>query len=362
MLPDLIHRYADLLLDYCTEIGSGDVVAIHAPTPAQDLARALVRGTLQRGGEPLLRLTYPAWHEDVVACASDGYLASEPDLELQEMRATDAFIRIAAPTNSRALQEADGARQARLTERQRPVTEARLDGTRWVVTLFPTASGAQDAGMSVDAFERFVFDAMYLFDDDPAARWRELGERQQRLVDRLSRAEEIHLSAPGTDLRLRVGGRTWVNSAGHRNMPSGEVFTGPLEDSAEGTVTFGVPSYVDGAEVRDARLRFEQGVVVDASAGRGEEVLLRRLERDAGARRLGELGIGTNDRIRRAIGSTLLDEKIGGTVHLALGRSYPQTGGSNDSSLHWDLVCDLREGGELRADGEVVQRDGRFLD
>lgn len=357
----MLTRYADLLLDYCTEVQAGDVVSINVETPATELARALVRGVLTRGGEPLLRLTYPEWTQDLVECASDGLLSSPPELALDEVRRTDVWIRVGAQVNSRALQDADPARLGRLQTRMRPVQDHRVEHTRWVGTLFPTAAGAQDAGMSLDAYERFVFGAMHLFDEDPAGAWRDLQRHQAGLIERLAAADEIHIRGEGTDLRLRVGGRTWVNSAGHRNMPSGEIFTGPLEDSAEGHVHFDVPSFVSGAEVRGVTLRFRAGEVVEASAEIGEALLHERLARDPGARRLGEIGIGTNREIDRPTGSTLFDEKIGGTVHLALGRSYVQTGGVNESSIHWDLIRDLRRGGEILLDGRPFQKDGEFL-
>ncbi len=361
MHPHVIDRYADLLLDYCTDVTAGDVVSLNVETPATVLARALVRGVLQRGATPLLHLAYPELQQDLLECASDGYLASEPTFALHEVQRTDAWIRVAAPTNSRALQDADPERRGRLENRMRPVQDHRVESTRWVGTLYPTASGAQDAGMSLDAYERFVFGAMHLFDDDPVAAWTALRAEQARLIDRLARADEVRIRGEGTDLRLRVGGRTWVNSDGKRNMPSGEVFTGPIEDSAEGSIRFDVPSFVSGSEVRGVTLRFESGVVVEASAEQGEALLLERLDRDPGARRLGELGIGTNREIDRPTGSTLYYEKIGGTVHLALGRSYANTGGVNQSAIHWDLIRDLRRGGEILLDGEVFERDGTFL-
>ena len=359
--PTVIQRYADLLLDYCTEVAAGDVVSLNVDTPATDLARALVRGVLARDAEPVLRLAYPELTQDLVECAGERYLASSPDAELDEVRRADAWIRVSAPTNSRALQGVDPERLGRLQTRMRPVQDHRVEHTRWVGTLFPTASGAQDAGMSLDAYRRFVFGAMHLFDEDPTGAWRALQRHQETLVERLREADEIRIRAEGTDLRLRVSGRTWVNSAGHRNMPSGEVFTGPLEESAEGVVHFDVPSFVSGSEVRDVTLRFEGGVVTEASAGTGDALLQERLGRDEGARRLGEIGIGTNREIDRPTGSTLFDEKIGGTVHLALGRSYATTGGVNHSAIHWDLVRDLRKGGEILLDGVPFQRDGEFL-
>lgn len=200
--------------------------------------------------------------------------------------------------------------------------------------------------------------ATFLDRADPAAAWGELRAAQERLIERLARARELRIEADGTDLRLRVDGRAWVNSDGRRNMPSGEVFTGPREDSAEGRIRFTIPSSPRGVEVAGIELEFRAGRVVDARAERGQEHLLATLETDPGARYLGELGIGTNTGIDRPVGAILFDEKIGGTVHLALGRSYPETGGTNESAVHWDMICDLREGGRLSADGEALELPG----
>jgi len=357
----MLERYADLLVEYCTEVAPGEHVYLSVETPATELARALVRRVLRAGAQPHLRLTYPELSADVVELAADAVMDAAPELELQEMRRMDAFISVRAPAGGRVLQGIDRERAARWRRRNQSVQEERVNHTRWVGTLFPTSGAAQDAGVSLDAYERFVFDAMYLFDDDPAARWRALREHQARLIEHLSRAREVRILGEGTDLRLSVDGRRWVNSDGKRNMPSGEVFTGPHEASAEGTITFGVPSTVEGVDVESVRLTFHQGKVVEARAERGQEVLDAQLATDEGARFLGELGIGTNERIQRPTRSTLFDEKIGGTVHLALGRSYPETGGVNDSAVHWDLVCDLRPGGTLLLDGEPFQESGRFL-
>ena len=215
--------------------------------------------------------------------------------------------------------------------------------------------------MGTAEFADFVRRAMFLDRDDARAAWEELRAQQARLVERLSRASELRIEAEGTDLRVRVEGRTWVNSDGQRNMPSGEVFSGPLEDSAQGRIRYTIPSSPRGVEVAGIELEFRDGVVVDARAERGEDYLLATLDTDPGARRLGEIGIGTNTGIDRPTGSILFDEKIGGTVHFAVGRSYPETGGTNVSAVHWDMICDLRQGGRLSADGEVLQRDGVFV-
>ncbi len=361
MLHPVHARYADLLVGYCTSVREGDVVSINVESEALPMARALTTAVLRAGARPLLRITYPQYEADLVTLASDAYLAAEPIVELEEIRRTDAFIRVAAPHDLRALQGVDKARIARLAKHRERVQEHRVAHTRWVGTLYPTIAGAVSAGMGLDEFEAFVFGAMHLDDADPVARWSELRDFQATLIERLARARTLRIVKDGTDITLSVAGRTWVNSDGKRNMPSGEVFTGPLEDSAEGVVRFDVPSSVSGTVVSGVQLRFERGVVVEASAEQGEDLLLAQLDVDAGARRLGEVGIGTNAKIQRAIMSTLFDEKIGGTVHLALGRSYVETGGVNASSLHWDLITDLRQGGRIELDGEPFQVDGRFV-
>jgi len=361
VLDPLLERFADLLVGYCVEASTGEHVYLSLETPAAELARALVRAVLAAGAEPHLRLTYPEYTEDFISLAGEGVLAGPADVQLAEMRRMDAYIRVHASANSRGSSGLDPARLARVQQRARATNEERVNNTRWVGTLFPTPAAAQDAGMSTDAFERFAFDAMFLYDDDPPARWRELAAYQARIIERLAAAREVRILGDGTDLRLDVTGRTWMNSDGKRNMPSGEVFTGPHERSAEGVITFDVPCTVRGEDVQNVRLTFEDGAVVDARAERGQAVLDAELATDDGARHLGELGIGTNERIQRPSRSVLFDEKIGGTVHLALGRSYPETGGVNESAIHWDLVCDLRRGGSIQLDGEPFQEGGRFL-
>jgi aminopeptidase len=278
---------------------------------------------------------------------------------LAEARDADASLRIQAPHNTRALSGVDPARTARAARAQGAVREAMLD-RRWCLTLWPTPALAQEAGLGDAAFAAFVARALFLDRPDPVAAWRELHDTQARLIERLAPARELRIEAPGTDLVLQVEGRTWVNSDGKRNMPSGEVFTGPLETSAEGRIRYTIPSSPRGVEVSGIELAFRAGEVVEARAERGDDVLQSALETDPGARRLGEIGIGTNAGIDRPIGNILFDEKIGGTVHLAIGRSYPETGGTNESAVHWDMICDLRQGGRLTADGEPIVVDGRF--
>jgi aminopeptidase len=345
--------FARLLCDWCLEPAAGDQVLVSSTTIAEPIVLALHRALLARGAWPLLRLSPPALALDFYRVAGQAQLDGYAPIELAEAQAASSLVRIDAPANTRALAEVDPVLIARAARARSPVQEARL-ASRWCGTLWPTAALAQQAGMSEGDYAAFVARALFLDRPDPVAAWRELSARQAKLVQRLSEAEEIHIEAEGTDLRLRVGGRTWVNSDGRRNMPSGEIFTGPHEDSAEGTIRFTIPTGPSGVSISGVELTFKRGEVVAARAERGEDYLRAALDADAGARFLGELGIGTNPGIDRATGHILLDEKIAGTVHLAIGRSYPETGGTNVSSVHWDMICDLRAGGRLTADGQML--------
>lgn len=345
--------FAALLCDWCLEVLPGHQVMVVAGTLAEPLVTALHRAILDRDAWPLLRLTPPGVSEDFYVHARERHLAQHAPPAVSELESIDSWVRVDAPANTRALSGVDPALVARVARAMAPVLETRMR-LRWCATLWPTAALAQEAGMGLAEYERFVARTLFLDRADPVSAWKELSCGQAQLVERLTQADEIRIQGEGTDLRLRVGGREWINSDGRKNMPSGEVFTGPLEDSVTGTVRFTIPSNHRGARVEDVELRFQDGEVVAARAARGDAALKAALATDAGARKLGELGIGTNIGVDRATGSTLLDEKMAGTVHLALGRSYPETGGLNQSAIHWDLVCDLRDGGRLCADGEVI--------
>ena len=352
-------RFADLLAGYCLEVQPGQEVLVRSTTLAEPLLLELQRALLERDAWPLLRVELPGATAAFHRQALDRHLDEFPEVAYAEARKAHAQLAIQAPENTRALVGIDPERLARAARARKPLNELAMR-KRWCTTLWPTHAGAQQAGMSLADFERFVERALFLDQPDPVRSWGELRAFQAQLIERLSGARELRIESAGTDVTLSVKGREWVNSDGKRNMPSGEVFTGPHEASASGIVRFGVPSSPAGVDVAGVELQFEDGLVVGASAERGEDYLQRALQTDDGARRLGELGIGTNFGIDRAIGAILFDEKIGGTVHLALGRSYPETGAKNESALHWDLICDLRSGGRWPADGEVVVQDGRF--
>jgi aminopeptidase len=352
--------FATVLADYCLEVSSGQQILVRSTTLASPLLLSLQRAVLERDGWPLIRPSLPDQEAQFWATARDLHLDSFPPADLSEAETVDAFLRIDAPANTRALAGVDPARLARAARAREPVREATL-ARRWCGTIWPTPAGAQQAGMSTAEFDSYLARTLFLDRDDPVAAWSSLSESQARLISRLSTCSELRIEGEGTDLTVDVSARTWVNSDGRRNMPSGEVFTGPVETSAEGRIHYSIPTSPRGLEVSGISLEFREGVVVSARADRGDEVLQAMLASDDGARRLGEIGIGTNFGVDRAIGSTLVDEKMGGTVHLALGRSYPETGGTNVSAIHWDMICDLRQGGRLSADGEPILVDGQFV-
>jgi len=231
----------------------------------------------------------------------------------------------------------------------------------WTLALYPTHASAQDAEMSLSEYEEFVYAACLPDMDDPVGHWQRVAAQQQKVVDYLDRKDTLRVEGPEVDLRMSIQGRTFVNCCGTRNMPDGEVFTGPVEDSMEGHVRFSYPTTYQGRKLEGVHLWFEKGKVVRASADKGEEFLLKTIDVDEGARFVGEFAIGTNEGITRATGNTLFDEKIGGSFHMALGRGMPETGSVNVSAIHWDMVCDLSRGGRIWADDQLIYENGAFI-
>lgn len=359
MTADLIARWADLLVDYCLRVEPGETIAVGSEWEARPLVEACYRAIVLRGAHPLVRLEPPGLAEFFLQHASEAQLAHLPPVALFEAETADARIRIAAETDTRSMRAVDPRRQAAFDRARDPIRKA-AGRKRWVLTQYPTAAYSDDAGMPLPEYEAYVASAMFLDQADPGTAWKELGRRQAGLVEFMTGVKTVRIEGDGTDLTLSVAGRTWINSDGRRNMPSGEIFTGPVEQSPRGRLRCVFPVCRGGRELAGIALEFEGGRVVSARADEGEDYLLSMLDLDPGARRLGELGIGLNPGIDRFTGSILYDEKIGGTVHLALGQSYPETGGTNASALHWDLIVDTRQGGRITADGRVVMEDGHW--
>jgi aminopeptidase len=362
-----IDKLAEVLVRYSTAVRSGDLVGLVGPPLAEALLLAVYREVLQAGGHPFVRMMPEACLEVLYRHGSAEQVAYVNPLEEREVEVADVLIHARATQNTRALTGIDPARQALRSQAwqslmNRFLRRAADKSLRWVATQFPCQAAAQDADMSLADYESLVYAAGMLEHPDPAAAWRAVAERQAHLVQALHEVRELRFVTPGgTDLRVGVAGRVWINCDGHENFPDGEVFTGPVEDATEGAVCFDYPAVHAGREVQGVRLVFRSGRVVEAAAARGEEFLFGMLDQDAGARVLGEVALGCNYAVTRYTRNTLFDEKIGGTFHVALGASYPESGGKNESGLHWDLVCDLRRGGRVEADGRVISANGRFL-
>jgi aminopeptidase len=359
-------KLAQVLVGYSTEVRPGDNVRIEAVGSGSPLVGEVYAAALRAGGHPEANLVLDETEEALLREGSDAQLEwIRPDLEWT-VDEGDVWMMIDAPVNTKRLTGVDPAKMGTRLKARSPLQTRYLERSaagdfRWVICGYPTEASAQDAGMSLRQFEDVLDRAAFLDQEDPVAAWMSFGERLEGVGSILDTTRELRIVGEDTDLKLGVEGRTWIRSKGLRNFPDGEIFTGPIETSVEGTIKFTFPAMVRGRQAEGVRLRFEGGEVVEATADRGEEFLREMIALDDGARRVGEFAFGQNDAITEYTGNLLLDEKIGGTVHLALGRSVPGTGGENESGLHWDIVCDLRNGGEVYADGELVYRDGRFL-
>jgi aminopeptidase len=366
MTDPRIEKWADVLTGYCVDVQPGQTVAISGGIAAEPLLRAIYAKVVERGGYPVLSAEFSGLGAKLIAAGDDDQLGFISPFERFDRTEADCSIRVMAETNTRNASGVDPARSAAFLKARSELRKIGMQraGTgeyKWSLTIFPTDAYAQDAEMSTEDYADFIMDACKLNEPDPVAAWVAMREFQAGIVDWLTPRHELRLIAPGTDFRCGIGGRTWVNSDGKRNFPSGEVFTGPIEDSAEGEVRFSFPVVTQGREISDIRLKFESGKVVDASAAKNEEFLIENLESDEGARRLGEIAVGTNFGITQFTGQILLDEKIGGTAHMALGAGYPETGSTNTSAIHWDMICDLRQGGRIEVDGDPLLVDGQFV-
>lgn len=366
MADPRLEKWADALAAYSVDVQPGQTVAITGGTAAAPLIREVAKVVTARGGYAVVLPTLEGIASDLLLQGSDAQLEYISPMERFIRTEADVVINIRAETNTRRMSGVNPARQRMYTAARNELTEAYMRRAAtgeldWTLTLYPTEAYAQDADMDTDAYTDFVLQACKLDRDDPVGAWQELREEQQRLIDWLEGRKEVHMTGPDTDLTLSVEGRTWINSDGRRNFPSGEIFTGPVENSVNGHIRFSFPVVTAGRQIEDIRLRFESGKVVDASAAKNEDYLVQTLDTDEGARYLGEFAFGTNFDIQQFTKNILFDEKIGGTVHMAVGRGYPETGSANQSAIHWDMICDLREGGQITVDGELFQEGGRFV-
>lgn len=359
-------RLADLLVNYSTAVQPGDWVGILGDVGALPILRDVYAAVMEAGGNPSLMISDEWMQRHFLRQASDAQMTwIDPSLKLYTEEA-DVYIRVGAPENTRAMSAIDANRIRAQRAAQSQILQTRLERAakgefRWVGALHPSQASAQEANMSLEDYEDFVYGACFCDSEDPAGEWRKLSQMQQHKVDFLAGKDQVTLRGPDIDLALSIKGRVFINSDGKRNMPSGEIFTGPVEDSVNGWVRFSYPAIVGGRAVSGIELRFVDGKVIEASAAQNEDLLHAQLDTDEGARYLGEFAIGTNFGISQFTGMILYDEKIGGTVHMAVGMGYPETGSLNKSAVHWDMICDMRRESEIRVDGQLFYKDGEFV-
>jgi len=373
-MPDSrVVKLAQTLVNYSVDVQEKDLVGIIAQPLATPLVQEVVRAVLQRGGYPYLlpyclplpTLGYDGLDQIFFEEANDDQLQHQDHYWKTLNEDFDVRIFIQSQFNTRGISHIDPERIKIRQQAYKDISATYFErmssgSLRRVSTLFPIQAYADDAGMSLEEFEEYVYGATFSDSEDPVGEWKRIQSEQQYLVEWLNGKKEVQVKGPNAELTLSIEGRVFINSDGKQNMPSGEIFTGPVEDSAKGWIRFTHPAVLLGREVTGVELHFEKGRVIKASASQNEDFLMTRLDMDKGARYLGEFAIGTNYKINRYIKKILFDEKIGGTIHLALGQGYPITGSVNKSAIHWDMICDMRDGGQIFVDGELFYESGEF--
>ena len=371
MADPRVTNFAKVLVERCTRVQPGDRILIEATTAAEPLVRELYIQILEVGGHPHVLLQLPDTsfpdHEDLLlSYGNDNQLDFVPTFHKLAYDQFEGRIRVHSATNTRSTTSIDPSRIQRRNKARGVITETQMrrgaEGAfKWVTTLYPTDGYAQDAEMSFEQYVDFVFRAVHATEADPIAYWKKVEADQQAAVDFMMGKDQVTLHGPNVDLTLSVKGRKFLNACGETNMPDGEIFTGPVEDSVNGWVKFTYPAIYQGVAVEGAELTFSNGQVTQAHADKNQDFLLKMLESDTGARYLGEFAIGTNFEIDKFTGQILFDEKIGGSFHMALGAGYPETGAKNKSAIHWDMICDMREDSEILVDGELFYKNGEFV-
>ena len=371
MADPRVSKFAKVLVEHSARVVPGDRILLEGTTAAEPLLRELYIQILEKGGHPHLMMTLPglmpfSQEEIYLTYAKDTQLDFVPTFYKLAYEQFEGRIRVHSATNTHGTTNIDPAKLQRHGKALSSITEAQFrrgaDGSfKWVTTLFPTDGYAQDANMSLKEYEDFVFGAIHTNEDDPIAFWKTVKDKQQSAVDYMKGKSQIILRGPNVDLTLSVKGRTFMNSFGTFNMPDGEIYTGPVEDSVNGWVKFTYPANYGGTSVEGAELTFSNGRVVTANASKNEDFLLKTIGIDEGSHYLGEFAVGTNFDIQQFTGNILFDEKIGGSFHMALGASYPETGAKNKSAIHWDMICDLRTDSEILVDGELFYKNGQFV-
>ncbi len=371
MADSRVSKFAKVLVEHSARVVPGDRILLEGTTAAEPLLRELYIQILEKGGHPHLMMALPGMmpfsqDEMYMTYAKDTQLDFVPTFYKLAYDQFEGRIRIHSATNTRGTTNIDLEKLQRRSKAISPITEAQFrrgaEGSfKWVTSLFPTEAYAQDANMSLKEYEDFVFGAVHTNEDNPIAFWKTVESKQQSAVDFMKGKSQVILRGPNVDLTLSVKGRTFMNSFGTFNMPDGEIYTGPVEESVNGWVKFTYPANYGGSSVENAELTFSNGRVTTAKADKNQDFLLKTLDSDAGSRFLGEFAIGTNFDIQQFTGNILFDEKIGGSFHMALGAGYPETGSKNKSAIHWDMICDMRKDAEILVDGELFYKNGQFV-
>jgi aminopeptidase len=366
MIDRRLEKFAHILVKYSLGLKKNDLFVISGSHLAAPLIKEVYYQAIKIGAHPVTHVGIDGLAEIYYKHSSDQQLKYVSPLSKYEVEHIDASLSIISPENTRNMTGIDPKKQAISSVAHQQIHKTFLDRAakkqlRWCVTQYPTQASAQDAEMSLEEYEDFIFNAAHVNAKNPIHYWKTVQKKQEAIKKLLDKKKKIHVLGKDTDLTVSVAGRKWINCSGKENFPDGEVFTGPIENSAEGHIRYSFPGSHGGREVDDIHLWFKNGVVVKAEASKGEKFLHSMLAMDPGAKRLGEFAFGTNYGVKNYTKNTLFDEKIGGTIHLAVGSGYPETGSTNKSSLHWDMVCDLRKHGEVYADNELIYKNGRFL-
>ncbi len=364
-MRDVYTKYAELLVKYSLGVKAGDRFLIQSTYLAEPLLKEVYKAALEAGAHPEFRIGLNGTEKVFYDYASDEQLKYVSALVEYAFGNYEKSLNILAPFDIKELQSVDPGkiqtvRIARGEVNNTIHKRAAKGELNWSLCVFPTKAAAQECGMSLSEYEEFVYGACFLFEDDPIAKWNELKDNQQRIVDYLNGRQQVRYLGKDIDISFSTEGRKWLNCYGDRNMPDGEAFTCPVEDSVNGKVRFSFPGFYMGKEIEDIRLEVKDGEVVAWDARKGKDLLDKILE-VPGARRFGEAAVGTNHGIDKFTKNMLFDEKIGGTIHMALGASLPEAGGKNESAIHWDMLADMRDGGQIYADDELVYENGRFL-
>ena len=363
-MQSILQKYANLLVNYCLDIKAGDWLYVSTTTLAEPLVREVYRFAVRAGAHVEVDMAFREKKRIFLAEANDEQLQTVSPSYRRAMEEFDAYLYIRAPFNLREDAKVSKERSSLRAQAHKEISKIYFERTadrrlKRSLCQYPTLANAQEAGMSLEEYQQFVFNACKLYDEDPISSWLQVRKDQQKIVDLLNSREIVHYQGPNADISFSTKGRTWINSDGQTNMPSGEVYTSPVEDSVNGHVHFNYPAVYMGHLVEGVTLWVKDGYIEKWEAKQGK-ALLDNVFAMPGARRFGEAAIGTNYSINQFTKNILFDEKIGGTVHMAIGQSYLQAGGKNESAIHWDMITDMTQGGIITSDGEKIYENGQF--